>query len=549
VLLSALSLALPFVQAAVGAQGARLEAELGFDGYTVPDRWMPLRVTCTGAPASAELVVARQSEKGEDMSYESFPCRDGLALECPVMVDRELGSVAVRLRSRGQTLAELRMSARARSFPGTLVLASGLDSRTSLAISSALMPAEPILVPSIEAAALPANGLDYDGVVALALVDPGKLLSPAQGQALLSWLSGGGRLVLLAPRRGQGSLLDALPRLGGPLATRAEGAGRSEYSLGMGRIVVLESGAYAAAGLSSSALWREMLELRPYEDSERLSPSAAGRDSESDGSLDEATKEARSLLFAALAAWLVAMIATILLARNRALPVALAALVALAVLVATSPTIDRALRRGSVIQATALVLPGRGSALVNFDARAASFAGPMAWAASRIGQAVPIEYAAQESGELDLSGDRPAEWRHGLARATYCIRASKGGSLSLEASLGTEASARLDIPQSPILRSGRLPPDLESGRPLAYIAEGESSAWWLRYPGEAWKRGEAIPPWLASRSRWINALRESAKGSALLFGLGKASGLGLRAAGGPARELLWVLPLAGEGGN
>ncbi len=170
---------------------ARLEAELGFDGHFVPDRWAPLWLRSEGAPG-ARIEVERRGANGSDIGRESFPAGDGQRIECPVPMTVDLETIAVRLVSGDGILAEVKLDARSNAFPGNLALACGLPVSARLAISSALMPGEPVQAVAVGTDELPANGLDYDGVGALALADPGSVLSPAQREALLAWIAGGG---------------------------------------------------------------------------------------------------------------------------------------------------------------------------------------------------------------------------------------------------------------------------------------------------------------------------------------------------------------------
>jgi len=511
--------------AALGPRAAAsplLEAELGFGGFTPSGKWVPLRARCEGLPESASIRVLRLAEDDLELGAETFPARDGLRLECPVWTEGELETVAVRLVSGGGlTLAEARLDARRKPFPGHLVLAYGLSPRSRIAIASCLLPSEPVQAIPIAAADLPANGLDYDGISALAIADAGIELAPAQREALLSWVASGGRLLVAEWGAGGGAVSAALPPSGG---------------LGLGRIVRLTS--IEEFELSAGpADWRRLLALEPYESEPRTGPGPAARSSEAEGSMGDSQLRAAAVLAAALATWLASTLAAALLAKGRVAPIAALAGLALAAALAGGPALDASFMRGASVRALALALPGSGSAYLTLSARPYAPREPLAWMASRAASALPVAFGGSE--EM-----RGGDWRHALPKASLSLRSSSQGSLELEASLSPAQFAALPgLPRGPAPRGGSAPPELESAGPLAYLSSGAEESWWEKAPGARWARTKGPPGWIAADAAWVLGARGGSLARAVLAGTADAAPLGLRVAGGPVRDLRWAMPL------
>lgn len=521
---------------ALGASAAGgLEATLGFGGYAAPGRWNPLWIACEGRGRAASALVVREAADGREIGRESFPLPPGLRVECPVSVDGDLDSIAVRLVSEDSVLAELKLRARAKIFPGHIVLACGLPARERIAIASALLPAEPLQAIEVGLEDLPANGLDYDGVSALAIKDPGPRLSPAQRDALLAWLAGGGRLMVCSARRGRESFLGAL------------GLGEDATAFGLGRIVSMTRDLAELPESSRGDFWERSLGLAPYGESFRLSASPASRLDRVEAGPDGTARKAQIALAIAVAAWLAAIAGAVSIGmrrprRDRAWPIAAAGLAALALALAGSASLDRALMRGASARAFALVLPDSGAAIVSLDVRRSTRAEALSWIDVRALAPLPIGYAEEERIE-------EGTWSHRLPKAAFSPRQAGRLDLAVTAVLAPRSLALSTLPslaRGPYPRGGSEPPELDSPGPMAFLAAGAAESWWEKKPGGRWERLGAQPPWLAEETAWLLGLREARPAVAYLVGKGPAPSLSLNVANGPVRSLCWALPMKGE---
>jgi hypothetical protein len=554
---------------AAGLSGTELmKAELGFGGYTAPGRWVPLWISSSGGPKQARLEVIRLGAEGREIGRESFPLPPGLRLECPVAIGPELESLAIRLTTVDGTLAETRLEARSKIFPGHIVLACGLPVQARLAIGSALLPSEPIQTVAVEAADLPANGLDYDGVSGLAMLDRGPQLSPAQRAALLGWLAGGGRLAILADRGGEDSLFASLglPGAGG-VGPRAEGragdgARDSSVPTGLGGVVRIPRDPSELP--QSPEFWRDSLALSPYGRVQRLGEGSFGRELSVSGGPDSEALIARALIFAAAALWTLSALATAFLTRGRARRAAIMAALALALVLIAGPALDRSLRQGLKTRALALILPfggphgGADSGAAAGDPSASVFVRAIvtetkplslfAWMSIKALRPLALDYRDESLAPPSRPDSENPEWKHGLPRAALSLRTAGGGSLVLAGLLDLGSLSFSSLPRGALAyrRQGIQPPELSSPGPLAFVAPESLGLWWEKLPGGAWTRLEKPPLWLDEDEAWIRRLRAGSPSLAFLIGRGAAPALGLSLAGAPLHELSWVLPLGQE---
>jgi hypothetical protein len=540
---------------------ARLSASLGFGGCAPPERWVPLMIRAEGVSHGTTVRVDRLAHDGRSLGREYFPALDGVPVECPVWTGAELDGILVAIRSGDRTLAETRIPARSKPFPGHIVLACGLSARARLAIATALLPVEPVLVVDVDGSELPANGLCYDSVSAIAIGSEAVELSPAQRSAMLAWLAGGGRLCATAGPHG------ALAAIGLVSET-----GRRAYGLG---IYTGLSPELAEAPES----WREALALEPYDPDSRLGagslaratargmaratapeqrqatpqpqaqaqPQANARSPGREVHDSSLTRGARATIAAASAAWVVALLLAALLGRGRAAPFAAVSAICLAAVLAGAPSLDRAIRRGASFSARALMLPESGAAFVELDARAYSPPSELEWALVRAAGSPRFRWGDSESGVL-------GEWRHDMARAAFGLRAGGAESLQLEGMLeGAAWETKLAL--SPDLRSvvaeaklgDGAPPDVDSAYPLAFLGRGDPAPCWTKEPGKRWAKSEFPPSWLAEDEAWLFSLRGGKGDRPLLVGRCPGKAIELSVGGGPLREISWAMPLPGGG--
>ncbi|HTX73155.1 MAG TPA: hypothetical protein VMC79_10045 [Rectinemataceae bacterium] len=254
-----------------------LEAELGFDGVVASGRWAPLRISCPGAPAGSVLELRRVDSDGGETAVERFDPARYPELECPVPIRSLKSRFVLRLISGGAIRAQSSLAPSPASMPAQLLLALDLPPEALAAMTQTLQPREPVLAREIGAGQLPALALELDGVAGIVLGDTNVDLSPAQADALLTWLHSGGHLVVFG---GPGPAALALP----------EGAG--ETRLGLGGVLRIAARPEDLDSLRQPAFWREALRLLPFDQDSRI---AAGRLPDSYGLLPDPTSPVTSL--------------------------------------------------------------------------------------------------------------------------------------------------------------------------------------------------------------------------------------------------------------
>jgi hypothetical protein len=520
----------------------RLSASLGFGGTVVPGRWNPLWARCDGDPGAAEIEVVLRSEDGTAIGTESFPCRDGLRVECPVMVDERLGSVSVRLASSGEILAEEKLPARSRLFPGHVVLVCGELFDDELAISRALYPAEPVQAVSASLADLPSRGLDYDAVSAIALRDPGRALTPAQRDAMAAWIAGGGRLAVTEPRKAGDSLVGMLAEDGA--------APPSVLILGLGSIALVGEAPAAAGPAAAERRWRAALALSPYGQKERLTASRVFKSGADSFSKGPESSRAELALLVALALWAgVAIFA----ARNRRkslVPVVAAAAASLAFALAGAAGLDSMLMRWASVSERALVLPGEGFALASIGVRASFGDARRDFLGVAAVRGLEIEYGRLERGLMESSDRAPFAWKHALSRTALSLRSSSRDSLDLAGVLEPEALVDplfpAGAPRDAFPNGGSgLGPDARLA--VSGAIPGDPS--WLVLHEGRWIAEGSPPSWLGPDAAWIASLRALAPDLPFLVGRSRSPAPGMRVGGSASRDLLWAMPVVAAPGE
>ncbi len=539
----ALAAACALFAAALPAQAAtRLTAGLGFGGSVVPGRWNPLWARCEGFPGEASIQVVLRGADGEARGIESFPCVDGLRLECPVMVDERLYSISVRLVSSGEVLAEEKLAARAKLFPGHLVLVHGEGSRVELALGMALYPSEPVEAVSVSLADLPSSGLGYDGVSALVLRDPGRSIAPAQAAAMAAFIAGGGRVALTFPREGDAGLA-GLVSAGG---TWREGRPDPYAEIGLGRLVLV--GRRLGNGLPLDSEWKDILGLAPYGSARTITASRAFKVGPESFPKEAEYGRAQAILLAALALWAGV---SIVAARNRKkslIPVLATAGAALAFSLAGSASLDSMMRRGARYSSRMLVLPGGTGAIASIGVL--SPYGHRKPGALRVDsvRGVEIAYGGTEGGRMLPPGAGTLEWRHELPGTGLSLRSCDEGRLELAGILGAGILAGADIPAGAIAASGNpAPPRAGTAIKVALARSSPEGLAWLVPKGGSWIDEGSTPAWVGLEAAWVESLADLSPGRSFLVGRCALPSLRLSICGAAASEAFWALPLGGEG--
>jgi hypothetical protein len=518
-----------------------LGLEFGFDGYAVPERWVPLRIVSSLSEQGARVELLRLSAEGQASAPETWPLVEGLGLECPVMVDASARRLRIRILARGVTLAEAELDTRRKLFPGHLVLLVGMDQSARRAVGEALLPAEPILALSLEQEALPAAALDYDAISALVLRPRGKSLSPAQDEALKAWLASGGRLVLVdgapAPSAFLGTLLDSDSAREGRAAR-----------FGHGGVFLLSASAASAA---DGAAWKDYLGIRPYEAGGRL---AAGRGFASADTAAPQPLEAFELdlgILPFVAAWAALLLLVSFSRRRPVLPLLLLSLLAgVAALVGGRILLED--RRGETQARTRLILLPEGSgAWAELAVLPRPLADFSALESLRLEPSARISYGQAESGGFGPGG--ASRWAHDSVRSLLSLRRGGGSAASggmvfagfiPPRFLAESEAARLAEAVEQAGWQADIPPDGH----LAWLGSFPETAWWERREG-AWRRLEYPPTWLEGEAPWLLRVADTAGEGGFLVGRGEFPSLPFLLDGVARPEAIWALPILGSAGE
>ena len=421
--LSAASLA---AAAPVSGQ-ASIRASIGFSGWVVPARWLPLTVDLDGGLPGAVLEIRRSREAGGPPAVDRFTV--GLAghLEVPVFVDENARRMELRLLSGTTLLARRELAPLDRVFAGHVILAVGLSVAEQATLGRILFPREPVQVVGLSLAELPSSLLSLDAVSALVLRSPGHDPNPAQLAALRPWLAAGGRLVVLdAVSEGWQASLGAREA---PIQSMAGGV---VHDLGLGRLVELPPGPGDAVVRLDVFGWREILELPIFDRFSRLTASTVFPRSLEAIPSSLAVPPSRRLPWMPVLVWLGLMGAACLV-RKHALPamaaVSLLGLVAVFVFLAGPET---AWQKGVSVQGRVLVFPGQAGSLVSAqvwfpgaDNERRSVPEHSPWGVAVSWQSGSRKVAeTAEGGRLLPHADDPAPWSHATARGDLLLRSA-----------------------------------------------------------------------------------------------------------------------------
>jgi len=172
-----------FLTAPPGYADASWSAEVGLGGVVVPGAWAPLRVESARASGPWTL------EAGPGVFWE-FPGPG--VFERPIFLPDGLQTLLLR-RVEGGLVQDEKALSLSREFPGNVIVTYGLDAAANRALGGILLPQEPVLVVEEPPVRWPGSFFAYDMVTALAVRDPGPVLSPAQVEAFRAWVASGGR--------------------------------------------------------------------------------------------------------------------------------------------------------------------------------------------------------------------------------------------------------------------------------------------------------------------------------------------------------------------
>jgi len=504
-----------------------MSTSMGFGGYVVSGRWVPLRIVVSGASAWARIEIVRTDETGAVSGVESYPCQARgyeTRIEAPIYTEEGGSAVRVSLTEGGRLLAREKLDTSAKIFPGHLVIAIGIPAQMQQAISRALLPSEPIVAVDTVISELPGSALCYDGVSGLVLADPGPVLNPSQLRALRAWVAGGGQLVIYGVRDQQDSILGSLG-----LARDEPVGARRDISLGLGRVMILQD-TTAAAALEQPAAWRDMMNLRPFAKTSYLSMTNCFPSSIK-VSPAEPANPVSGRIWVMIIIWM-AIAASISLAVRR-WKLTLLLLVTLSGAVLAAPMggwLSRIWQRGALTRTHAVILPADGGLLIKTDLKLPPSDAEKTAPLDDYGHAgspwgVNMKYGMFERGGFYPSRSIQRLWRHDVAKYVLNLGPSAKNSITLFGYLPGPA--------------GKMP-----SQTPAVLWDGGN---WLADAGGSWKAMREYADWFMEDREWLNRLTTLIPGYAWLFGHGAYPGLDLSVEGAGMQELTWAMPVAKGG--
>ncbi len=521
-----------------------VDTKLGYGGYAVPGRWIPVWLRVNGASDSVWLEVGRVGADGKRHAVERFSCKNEGLIEYPVLAEQQNITLQIRLVD-GSVLSEQTVAVFDKVFPGHLVLINNLPSSAQVGIGAALNPTEPVLAQAVSLTELPRHILSYDGISAVVMPDPGPVLSPAQLKALRSWLVGGGRLVLFATRAGTESLVSELADF---LPKRQKQDSDSGFAVGLGAVRLLAQ-PYAEAEWRQPEKWRRLLALAPYVQSRRLTPSRFFR-ADQPGINSIRSNAVRPDLpipvLVWLAVWCLGALIVGFVAKRRALACVLAytVMAALGVLwLGHGLTADW--RRGATVYARAVLLPFTENAVVNASVQmkvAPELTFPLRQTSP---WGLTLAAGVAETGKI-IPNAQPAQWTHRRNQVGWVIQQGGAPTVELIGLTASDAKTRVVGLTAPnrALYQVRLPESLE--QPLV-VVDRQNRVWKLdNVNSGSWRAVNELPGWLRSEQGWILNLQQINPALDWVFGYGKLSGMQLAVQGAPVREVVWALPLLKE---
>lgn len=505
------------------AANVQMSVSIGFKGYVLPGRWVPLQVEFKGAPKGGTIEVTRRSCPGlvERYPYATY-ANQSTRLEIPFYAE-ETGDIAtVKLIANGQVLAEQHLRTYESIFLGhfILTLQTPVQIGKSIGIS---FSNEPINVIPVTSKELPAMILDYDSISGIVVAGSDFTLNPAQKRALRDWVAGGGRLFITP---------EAVAALGSeflapPYRQRAYGR---VYTLGLGRIVCGESELSLLPWVNNPQLWREAFDIAPFAKSHRLTPS-----------LFELTEHKKPLkqpvspwyfLFPTL--WgIVVLSVTILSTPKKRFALLLASTIIFTLAAIPFGRYQQSYwRRGATIHSHLLLLPNDEAIFqTQIQLPDAKIWDGRGIAASPWG--VEIQSRGTDSGKLQPLFSR-VEWNHRTVMPFCNVMTAHGDELNLVGCMSKNL----------------LNETLQTVQNHLATVKYEEHQWYVTYStndgDEHWRRSRRMPGWLIPERVWVERATLTAPNGTWLLGKESIRSIGLSLQGGSHHQVIWMKLITGE---
>ena len=528
-----------FWPAPVHAAGVQIESLLGFNGYIVPEHWMPFHIQLNEFhEPSARIEIVREEQSGSGPErIESFLLRGVYRVEIPVFAARNIKHLKVRVLAGDQLLAEQILDLKAKVFPGHLVLTVNIPTIENQAIERSLLPIEPVAAVPVNIHELPNMGVDYDAISCLVFNDPAPVLSPAQKKALRYWLAGGGKLVIFGPDRDiESARFDIMAAFGVKPVKKGIGNDSSfeDFSCGLGTIRLIRSRLTENLQGGNVAVWRKWLNLKPFGESIRLN-AAHGFFTEPWGQKEKTAPYPFGMIALILAVWTgVALFVIWRRPKNLLASFLIFTLVCVLLIIPLAGYITSNWRRGALAHNRALILPDSGGMLLQSDIQMKSARGASPWGTR-------INFGRDEQGWINFRGRGETAWSHDTVYPWYSIYHWNIDELQL---MGVFPDVVADFNPDPNLMtkqgSWTIPVTgqtvLWNGsrcRVLKNIVNGKPQ----------WGKPGDVPAWLNDDEEWLRKLQALWPDIPWLCGRGVLpTRMQLRIQNGPAPEVFWAMP-------
>lgn len=515
----------------IQASGIEMKLNLGFGGYVIPGKWVPFNVQFNHRMSEADLEIIKINQS-QQYPVEHFSVVNLNQLEIPIYMEPELSTLKVRLCKEGFCLAEQVIDVGRSRFPGHLILSLNMSGSEQQEIERALQPEEPVLVVPIRFLDLPRQPLSYDGVSRIVMYDPGTVLTPNQSRSLQSWMSSGGRLLILKSRPVSESIITNL----GYSNSGIEKVPPAVIQVGLGnlKIIPLLNQPGKIPNISGPGRWRQLLDLKPYSWEARTHISQYIPDNPGPKSESADFFNFSAYVAAIVAFWAFVGLILILLTRFQWRQVCLFTIIASILMVPIAGWLRTNWHRGVDSRVWAVILPDQGGTIIRsqiaFNHQSGKLKQASPWG-------VGLSLEKKEYGELCKKKNPPTWWKHQSPNPLYLNQSSNSSLLDLT---GWFPDLGLGFMKSKPFISKNL--NLTQRINAQDIFRYDRQTWFRLTDERTWVKASS-PEWLNSEMKWKSKMHALIPDAAFMVGRGHLpSSVTLRVEGFPLSEVYWIMP-------
>jgi hypothetical protein len=524
----------------LNAAGIQIITSLGYNGYVIPEHWVPLQIQLKGINESSTRIeiIREENDHGEDSLkngsfdpalIERFTIGSVNQVEIPVFAAENIKSIKVRVLAGNQLLSEQILDMKAKVFPGHLVLTANIPAVDNQAIERTLLPVEPVKAVAMDIHQLPNLGLDYDGVSCLIINNPELVFTPAQLKALRYWLAGGGQLLVLGTDQ---DVIKLLPALG--VQTGGSVKELASIPIGFGHITIIRNHLTDNLPGGNIGFWRKWLELKPFHETTRFTTTGSFFN-EPWVREDQTATYPFPTMAVFFSIWALAALVIIWRrSKNLLVSILVFTLVATGLMIPTAGYLTAKWRRGALIHNRAIILPGSGGMLLHSEIIVKPTRGASPWGAS-------VNLGGDEKGRINFPGRHETVWNHNTVYPWYSLYHWDGTSMQW---MGVFPDVMLDFK----------PVQSLVGNPGPWIipVTGQTALWngkqWRVFKISAngeprWVPQKSVPAWFRDDEEWLGKLQTLSPGISWLCGRSVLPArLQLKIQNGAVSEVFWVMP-------